>query len=467
MKLVMKFGGTSLADKNALGHAVDIIKKHSRKRDKIVVVVSAISGITDKLYDVSEKALKNDQSEVRKIINTIKERHINLIASSIKNSKIRKDVLFYVNQTLDDLEKVLTGISYIGEISPRSLDYLLSFGEKLSAPIVSGAIRDTGLISKHVTGMEAGIVTDNNYGDAKPLMNVTKNGVKQTLEPILAKGTIPVITGYIGGTQEGHTTTLGRGGSDYTATILGSALDFDEVWIWTDVNGIMTTDPKIVRIAKTIPELSFREAIEMAVFGAKAIHPRALEPVIDQNIPVRVKNTFNPNNKGTLIFNQQKIKAGEIVKAVSIIQEVSLINISGAGMAGAPGVAAKIFNILSENNINILMISQSASEANISLVVMRGFLDKAVSALEIALLGQDVVREITYDEKISVIAIIGAGMKGAPGVAGRIFGAIAKKGINVIMISQGSSEVNISFVVKEREGKNVVKLIHNEFKLYR
>jgi len=342
---------------------------------------------------------------------------------------------------------------------------VLSFGERLSTPIVCGALRDLELDAQFYTGGEVGIVTDSNFGEAIPLMNLTKHQVKEKIDPLLEKGTVLVVTGFIAATQDGITTTLGRGGSDYTATIIGAALAADEVWIWTDVDGLMTSDPKIVPSAKMLPELSFQEATEMTIFGAKAMHPRALEPAMEENIPVRIRNTFNLENPGTLLVKEQKIKLGEVVKAVTLIKSVALVNVSGAGMVGTPGTAAKVFDALGRNNINILMISQSVSEANISFVIKRNLLERAVSTLEIALLGRGLIREVTTEDDVCVVAVVGAGMKGTPGVASRIFTAIAKKGINVRMIAQGSSELNISFVVKETDGEEAVRAVHEEFEL--
>jgi len=308
-------------------------------------------------------------------------------------------------------------------------------------------------------------VTDSNFGEAKPLMNVTKHQVKSRIEPLLEEGVVPVITGYIAATPEGVTTTLGRGGSDYTATIIGAALGVDEVWIWTSVDGLMTSDPKIVPDAKVIPEVSFQEATEMAVFGAKVMHPRALEPAMEENIPVRIRSIFNPESLGTLIVKEQKIKPVDVVKAITLVKDVALVNVSGAGMIGAPGTAAKVFDVLGKKNINILMISQSVSEANISFIINRGLLEKAVNALEIALLGRGLIREVTAEDDICVVAVVGAGMRGTPGVASRVFSAVARRGINIRMIAQGSSELNISFVVKEVDGEEAVRAIHEEFRL--
>ena len=296
-------------------------------------------------------------------------------------------------------------------------------------------------------------------------MNFTTQQVINRLEPLLIKKIIPVVTGYIAADQDGIITTLGRGGSDYTATILGFVLNVDEVWIWTDVDGIMTSDPKIIKEAKTIDGLSYGEAAEMAIFGAKAMHPRALEPVIKKHIPVRILNVFNPESKGTLISEGPEVESKEVVKAIALIKDVSMINIKGAGMVGAPGSYAKIFNILGKKNINIMMVSSAVSEANISIIIRRNQTERAMSTLEIALLGNNSGNEISYEDDVSVIAAMGANMKGSMGVASRIFTAVANKNINIRMIAQGSSELNISFVVKEKYGSLAVNAIHEEFKL--
>lgn len=461
----MKFGGTSVATGKNIRHVAKLIANNRSEDCAVVAVVSALEGVTDQLIQAAEEAKKGNHEYIRKFKQEILERHLITAKKTIKNDQIREEVEQTLKARIDELEQVLTGIVYVGELTPKSRDTVISYGEKLSAPIVSGALQDLGLKSEHLTGGEAGIVTDSNFGEAGLLMNVTKYQVKKNLEPLLKKGAVPVLTGFIAATQNGETTTLGRGGSDYTATIIGAALEADEVWIWTDVNGLMTSDPKIVSSAKTINELSFQEATELTIFGAKAMHPRALEPARKEGIPVRIRNVFNQDNPGTLIKKEQKIKQKDGVKAVTLVRNVAVITVSGAGMVGAPGTAAKVFEVLGRENINILMISQSVSEANISLVIQRNLLERAVNILEIALLGRDFIREIMSEEDVCVVAVLGAGMKGMPGVASRIFSAVAQKGINVRMIAQGSSELNVSFVVKEKDGEETVRAIHKEFKL--
>jgi aspartate kinase len=464
-KIVMKFGGTSVANGKKICHVAKLIADNTSDDCMVTVVVSALEGVTNHLIQAAEEAKKGNREFISSLKLKLLERHLTAAKNAIKNIQIEKETEQILKERIDELEQVLTGILYVGELTPKSRDTVIAFGEKLSAPIVSGAIKDFGLKSEHLTGGEAGIVTDNNFGEAGLLMNFTKFQVKKNVDPLLKNGTVPVVTGFIAQTQDGETTTLGRGGSDYSASILGAALEVDEVWIWTDVDGLMTTDPKIVPEAKTIPEMSFQEATELTIFGAKAMHPRALEPARREGIPVRIRNVFKPLNQGTLIVKNEKIKAKDGVKAVTIVKNVAVITVSGAGMVGAPGTAAKVFEVLGKENINILMISQSVSEANISLVIQRNFLERAVSTLEIALLGRDFIREVTSEDDVSVVAVIGAGMKGIPGVASRIFTAVAQQGINVRMIAQGSSELNVSFVVKETDGEKTIRAIHDEFKL--
>jgi aspartate kinase len=463
--IIMKFGGTSVATGKKIGHVADLVSESAEKGDKIVVVVSALDGTTDELYEAAERAKDGNEASVREYKLRMLKHHSEAVSNAIHSIHIRKEVEQIIEKTIGELEKVLIGISYVGEITPKSRDYVLSFGERLSAPIVWGAIRDKQIETRWFTGKDAGIVTDSNFGEASPLMNVTIHELKERIGPLLEEKIVPVITGYIAATQDGVITTIGRGGSDYTATIVGVALSADEVWIWTDVDGIMTADPKIITSARMLPELSYQEAAEMAIFGAKAMHPRALEPVIKEKIPVRIRNVFHPENPGTLISDNQRRRLINVVKAVALIKDVAMVNVRGASMVGAPGSYAEVFNVLGRNNINIMMISTAVSEANISLVIRRNLVGRALSSLEIALLGRGLISEVTAEDDVSVIAVMGANMKGTLGVASKIFSTVARKGINIRMIAQGSSELNISFVVKEKDGPNVVRAIHEEFKL--
>ena len=466
MRIVMKLGGSSVATGENIRHVSNIVTQNVRDNCKVAVVVSALAGVTNSLIEVAEQAKKSDEKHIQIFTKELLDRHLMVIREAITSEQTQKEVKQIAEKTIAELEKVLTGICYVGELTPKSKDYVLSFGERLSAPIVWGALKDRKLETKWFTGKEAGIVTDSNFGEADPLMNFTTHLIQERLAPLVEKGVIPVVTGYIAADQDGVVTTVGRGGSDYTATILGAALGVDEVWIWTDVDGIMTTDPKIVPSAKMLPQLSYQEATEMAIFGAKAMHPRALEPVIKENIPVRIRNVFHPENQGTLITGKPDANVKEVVKAVAMIKDVAMLNVSGAGMVGAPGSYAKVLDVLGKNNINVMMISTAASEASISMIIRRGLLGRAISNLEIALEDRGgLVSEVSAEDDVAVIAVMGANMKGTLGVASKIFTTVAKKGINIRMIAQGSSELNISFVVKEKDGEAVVRAIHEEFNL--
>ena len=461
----MKFGGTSVGTGENIRNVANIVKNNSKKGHKILVVVSALAGITNQLIHEAEEVKEGKEERIQEFIREVTEKHLQVIDKAIENKKLKNETEADVKKLIEELEKILIGICYVGELTLKTKDQVLSFGERLAALIVSATLRDYNLESQYFSGKKAGIVTDSKFGEANPLMNFTTHQVIKRIKPLLEKNMIPVITGFIAANQDGVITTLGRGGSDYTATILGVALDVDEVWIWTDVDGIMTSDPKIISDAKTLIGLSYGEAAEMAIFGAKAMHPRALEPIIKKQIPVRIRNVFNPKNPGTLISEGAEVKSIEVVKAIALITDVSMINIRGAGMVGAPGSYAKIFKILGKNNINIMMVSTAVSEANISIIIKRNQLEKAISTLEIALLGKVLGNKVTSEDDVCVIAAMGANMKGSLGVASRIFTAVAKKKINIHMIAQGSSELNISFVVKERDGPTAVNAIHEEFNL--
>ena len=460
----MKFGGSSVGTVEALKSVVALVSDHSTAND-VVVVASAMNGVTNSLIQAANRASQRDEKHVAEATEQLRTKHENVCTRVITRAEGLKQTLGQLNLELRELEKALTGISYLGELTPRSRDYVLSFGEKLSTLILTGFLLDSGVRARRLTGEEAGIVTDASFGEATPLMHLTQQRANETLRPLIEKHEIPVVTGYIAATQDGVPTTLGRGGSDYTATLIGSALGADEVWIWTDVDGMMTADPKIEPAAKTIREISFMEAMEMSHFGAKAMHPRALEPAAKTGLPVRVKNTFNPDGPDTLIHQDQRIRSVNVVKAVTSVKEASMVTVSGEGMHGAPGTAAKALNALGKNGINVLMISQSSSEANISLVVARSDLERAVTALRETLLKESLFKEVTSEADVSIVAAVGAGMKGTPGIAAKLFRAVAETGVNVKMIAQGSSELNVSFVVREDDVLKSVHALHEEFRL--
>jgi aspartate kinase len=344
------------------------------------------------------------------------------------------------------------------------MDYLISFGESLSIQLVSSAINDSGKKSIPLTGKEVGIVTDSNFGESKPLMDTTRLRVSKIVGALFSKKTIPVVGGFAGADQHGHVTTFGRGGSDYSATTIGSCIKADEIWLMSDVDGLMTADPKIVKNAKLLKEVSYIEAIEMAMFGAKQIHPRTFEPLLTKKIPMKIRSSFNVKNEGTLVTASNSSSVKNTVKCVSTVRNNGLIDIRGGSMVGTPGTAAKIFATLAKAGINVMMISQNPSESSITIVVKNTDLDKAVSALEMELLGK-IIKKLEVTTNVAIIALIGSGMRGTIGVASKVFGAIEKNKVNVSMITQGSSELNLAFVVKNSDANAAVRALHNAFAL--
>ena len=464
MRIVMKFGGTAINSADKVIHIANLIKSQNEKgTNEIIGVISAVRGITDKISSIPLN-VKSDKLSITDFLNNARHIHLDIIEQAIKNEKLKNEARSVVTTLINELKDILTGILLLGEITPKSLDYLMSFGERLSTPIVSFALRDIGLSSEYLTGKEAGILTDSNYGEARPLIDTTRLRVVHKIEPLLKLNVIPLVTGFIGADQNGNTTTIGRGGSDYTATIIASSINADEVWFLGDVDGLMTADPKIVNDARVIREVSFTEAMEMALFGAKYMHPRALEPVMDTKIPVRIRNAFRLEHQGTVISQNLTKISQKTVKSISAIRHTALIDVSGGGMVGAPGTAAKIFDALAKNRVNIMMISQSPSESSISIVVRRDELDKAIMTLDMNLLGK-VVKRVNVNNDVAVIAVVGSGMRGIKGVAARVFNAVAKRNVNVIMIAQGSSELNLAFVVNDSDCEQVVRALHDEFEL--
>lgn len=460
----MKFGGSSLANAAKIKNAARIVERFS-KDNRIVLVVSALDDVTDKLVEIGDLAQKGRIVQARARLARLQSFHLKT-ARAVLGRITSKELFDTVGQLNHELERTVEGIAHLRELTPRSRDYLLSFGERFSSPLVAQGLRNLGLRARAYTGAEAGITTDENFGEAKPLAEVSSHQIRRHLEPSLARKEIPTVTGFIAATVDGTITTLGRGGSDYTASLLGAALNVDEIWIWTDVDGLMTADPRIAKDAVVLPTVSFGEALELSYFGAKMMHPRALQPAAARKIPVRIKHSSRPSSEGTLVSDSEVRDDDEkVVKAVSIIRSIGIVTVSGTGMMGSPGIAARVFQTLGSNSINVMMISQGSSEATISLVVARRDVETAVRTLQLALLGHGSVEKVAAEKDACIIAVVGSGMKGTPGVAARIFSAVAQKRVNVRMVAQGSSEYNVSFVVSEAQGPESVRAIHDEFQL--
>jgi aspartate kinase len=458
----MKFGGTAVDSGKKIVHITDLIKSYHEKGNEIIGVFSAVSGITDEILNVSGHVLKRDNKKIKDFISKTRLIHVNIINDSIENKTYKIKALQVVDVLLKEMENILNGIVLLTEVTEKALDHLLSFGERLLTPIISYSLLDKGIDSVYLTGQEVGILTDSKFGQARPLIDTTRIRVKYHIDPLLKENKIPVITGFIGADQNGNITTLGRSGSDYTATIIAVCIDADEVWLWTDVNGLMTADRRIVKEAKVLKEVSFAEAIELSLFGAKYMHPRALEPVMDTKIPIRIRNAFNLSNEGTIISKNPSKSSQKIVKAIIAIRNTALIDVSGGGMVGAPGTAAKIFDALARQSVNIMMISQSPSESSISMVVKKDDLDTAITTLDLTLVDK-VIKNVRVNEDVAVIAVVGSGMRGAKGIAAKVFSSVSKKNINVIMIAQGSSELNLAFVVNNSDCEKAVRSLHEAF----
>ena len=463
MKIVIKFGGTSIATVKDIKNVVKIVNELSNK-NKLIVVCSAVDGITDELIKISNQIRKENKKEANRILASISQKHKQYATHLISDSKIQKSLLRKTESDLQELEELVHGLILLGEVTPRSYDYLISFGERLSINLVSFALQEMKNKSKPLTGKEAGIITDSNFGESRPLMDTTRIRLSKTIQSYISDNVIPVVGGFAGADQHGNITTFGRGGSDYSATIIASCINADEIWLMSDVDGMMTADPKLVKDTKLLKEVSYAEAIEMALFGAKQIHPRTFEPLLSKKIPMRIRSTFDLNNDGTLVTASPSPLTKKTVKCVSAIRNVGLIDLTGGITFATPGTAAKIFTVLAEKNINVMMVSSNPSESSISIIVKKSELDIAVNSLEMNLLGK-VVKKIDTTPNVSIIAVIGSGMKGTVGIASKVFGAAQKQNVNVMMIAQGSSELNLAFVVKDNDCKSVMQSLHEEFKL--
>jgi aspartate kinase len=462
MKIVMKFGGTSLNSGEKIKNIVKIIKTHHKKH-KLVVVISAFAGVTQALINITEDAKNGRREDIEKFLKETEHSHKIIANTAIKSETIRIEITKMLLELLEELRNALIGVSLLRELTQRSKAYIVSFGERLSTIIVWGAVRDADIEAELFTGASVGIVTDSNFDEAVPLLDSTKYQVKQKLEGFLEGGIIPVVTGFIAADQDGFITLLGRGCSDYTATLIGAGIDADEVWLWSDVDGLMTADPKIVKDAKVLDTVSYDEAVEMAIFGVKGMHSRALAATLLAGIPVRFKNTFNQSSKGTTIITNTNSKESGVVKTIALVKNIGLITVTGVRATEIPSTVSKMIDTFVKKGVNIMTISQSALETNISVIVQRDIMHKEAAAIELGLLG-DKVRGINLESKLAVVTAIGSGMKYVPGIVARVFDAVARRGINVVMIL-GSSQNNISFVVKEEDGPDAVRAIHKEFGL--
>ena len=460
----MKFGGTSLGNPERVQGVGEIIAAHA-KRAEVVAVVSAMGGVTDMLIRAATEASKGDREHWRGARQELARKHRE-VADRLLSASEQATVLPRLAEQLTNLENLCSGFSLVREVTPRAMDTLSSLGEVMSATLLAAILRSSGTAAEAVDATEL-IVTDNSFGNASPLLDETNARTRQRLAPIRRRGAIPVVTGFRGATRDGVCTTLGRGGSDYSATLVGAALDADEVWIWTDVDGVMSADPRLVPGARIIPEISYREAIELSFFGARVLHPKTIQPVMKKGIPVWIKNSFNPQCPGTKIVAVPTDRTPG-VKALTSVSNADLVTISGKDTLSFPRLATRVFNGLHLEDVSTLMVTQSSADNVLCFAIHDTDLPRVKARLgktfELEML-HEYVGTLEVMPKIAIVVAVGENMKGTPGIAGRAFSALGRKGINIIAIAQGSSELSISFAVKSAEVKEAVKAIHEEFEL--
>jgi aspartate kinase len=461
--LIMKFGGTSVGSVEAINQATDIVLEHAKQWDRLVVVVSAMSGVTDALIESARTAVTEEEDAFRGIIADLRARHHDTIEALLPKDDEREKLLSTVDNLLDELGAFCHSIHILGEITPRAMDAITGMGERMNARTVAAVLRHKGAQSQAIDATQL-IVTDDKYQNAAPLMDKTHAKIQERLGPMLEDGVVPIVTGFIGATEEGVTTTLGRGGSDYTAAILADCLDADEVWMWNDVDGVMTADPRMVPDARVIPILSSNEMGELAYFGAKVLHPKTVLPVVQRDIPLWVKNTFNPTGPGTRIVREVKENRGKI-KAVTAIKGMSMVTVEGRGMIGVPGIAARTFAAVASQGASVLMIIQASSEQSICFLIPTPMAPPVVKALEQEMereLARRDIDRISSRDSVVIVTAVGAGLRDTSGISAKVFGALGKADINVVAIAQGSSECGLSLVVAADDAVNAIQQIHSQ-----
>jgi aspartate kinase len=459
--LIMKFGGTSVGSAEAIRSTAEIVREAQAAWPHIVVVASAMSGVTDALLKGAHTAAEGDASTFRSIAQDLRAKHVTALNDLIKQPEQSSVARATVEVYLSEFESLCHAVNVLGEASPRALDAISSLGERMSIQLIAAYLKSIGIAAEPIESSEL-VVTDAHFQTANPLGDLTRTKTQGRLLPLLDKGVVPIVTGFIGATLDGAITTLGRGGSDFSAAIMGVALDADEVWIWTDVDGVMTTDPHIDPTAQTLPELTYREISELAYYGAKVLHPKTIRPVVERGIVLWIKNTFNPQHPGTQIVRDNgQIHGG--VKAVTVIRGQTMITVEGRGMLGVPGVAARTFGAVAHTHTSVSLITQASSEQSICFTVPANLTSNVIAAVKDEFrreLDDRDIDAVSALENVVIVTIVGAGMRHTPGIAGRVFGALGTECINIIAIAQGSSECSISLIVDKQDADAAVKAIH-------
>lgn len=460
--LVMKFGGTSVGCIEGLEQVVKIVRQATQEWQRVAVVSSAFSKVTDALLESARQASRGHLSQFQQTMAMLKERH--WLATNHFLPHDQDQVLVELETLLQYFSNLVQAIEVLGEATPRVMDAVVGLGERLAVRLIAAILNSKGISAQAVDATQL-IVTDETYQSAIPLMSPTREKSLQGLQPLFEKGIVPVVTGFIAATTEGIPTTLGRGGSDYSAAILGVVLDADEVWIWTDVDGVMTADPHLAKDARTVPELSYREVSELAYFGAKVLHPKTIRPVIEAGKILKVLNTFNPSHPGTLITSDLNGngKQNGIIKAVTAVRGVQLITVEGRGMLGVPGVAARIFSAVATTGATVPFITEASSEQSLCFAVPTDMAPAVLSVLEKSLeheLSQRNIDRIWASEEVVIVTAVCPQMRYRWGVAGKIFTALADNQVNVLAIAHGSSEVSISLVVNAADLETTIQAMH-------
>jgi aspartate kinase len=492
--IVHKFGGTSVGNAERFLSVADIVTEQHKRVGETVVVVSAMSGVTNQLIKGARSASEGKDTVYRKIKAALLSRHLDVVESLLPHSPERLEVGGLVEDRLHELERLYRSIAVLGELTPRGGDVVASFGEQLSVSILAAVLRDRGVRAQAISATQL-IVTDDNFGEAMPLVTLTRQRLQQRVKPLVERGVIPVITGYIAATEEGVPTTMGRGGSDYTAAVVGAGLDADEVWIWSDVDGILTADPNIVPQARTLTELSYTEAADLAYFGADVLHPRTIRPVIERGIPLRIVNSFNPTHPGTLII-ETPAEDREPLPAIISTTGLSLIAVGSHDDTWALEMAVRALQRLSEAHVDVLMFSQSFAEHNLNLVVReqdqahclktlrREFEGAGAPGRQPLRLssGADCVppasaspRQSNYSlgvkEQVATISVVGvpgwneSGLGSDSGIVSHAFAALGSLGTRVIAVAQSATEYNVSFCIPEDQVADTVRFLHRELGL--
>jgi bifunctional aspartokinase / homoserine dehydrogenase 1 len=461
---IMKFGGTSVGDASSIQKVVEIIRGAAPDSD-LVVVVSAMSGVTNQLIEAATQAEAGDCTTFARIFDELRRRHDAVLKALILSADQRSRIAHEMDKLLREGERLCQDTMRLRELTARALDSISSLGERLSAPIVAAALAECGVASEAIEATEL-IQTDSCHGAADPRMDVTRRLCEARLRPLLGKDVVPVVTGFIGATAEGVLTTLGRGGSDYSASIVGAALDADEILIWTDVDGMMTADPRLVPGASTIPAISYRQAAELARFGAKVLHPKTLRAVMQCGTTLWIRNTFAPEQTGTKITPAGPANGGG-VKGLSVISDVALITVGGAGIVGASDILQRTLATTAPVRAHVLLFSQSSSQSDTHVVLSSPLAKPTVEALrrEFARdLKDEKVGHVSLDSTVAIVTVVGQNLKSS-GMVERMFGALSREGVNILAIAHGSSEYNVSFVVSRDDMKTALVTAHREFRL--